>query len=218
MARSVAEVLISFAPRGRAEVASEPRTATDSEPELEVACDVPEPAREDPFAVREDALAAAHAAGLAEGSARAEAAYAAALECARAEASARLAEARDAWAREEAGVIAAQFAAGLADIEAGLAVCTARILAGFLADRLIERATAELAEHIRALLSGADGTLVRVEGPEDLLAALREKLGGMAAAVEYRPGASASVSVACDETRVESRLSAWLERLAAAVE
>ncbi len=208
MARSVADVLISFEAWEPVEVDDElaampDTTALDGEDDTE--------SREE---LRELAIAAAREEGFSEGRAVA----AAALEAEQGASAAHLAAERALWAREEGRLLADKLAQGLAEIEAGIAAHTARILSGFLADRLIDRATRELARAIRELLAGADGKVVAVTGPADIVAALRETLAEDAVAVDFRPGAVADVRVVCDETLVESRLSAWLARLAAAVE
>lgn len=212
MARSVADVLISFEAWEPVEVddelaATPDTTALDGEDNAE--------SREE---LRELALAAARDEGFAEGTTAAAAAHAAALEAERGASAVQLAAERTLWAREEGRLLADQLAQGLAAIEARIAAHTARILSGFLADRLIDRATRELAHTIRELLAGADGKVVAVTGPADIVAALRETLAGDAGVVDFRPDAVADVRVVCDETLVESRLSAWVARLASVVE
>lgn len=206
--RSVADVLISFGTREPVAIPVE--DAANSEAAGDDG--------EDTIEAQERAIAAARDAGLSEGLTRAAGAHAAALEAERDASAERLAAERELWAREEGRRLAEKLDRGLAEIERRIAAHTARILRGMLADGLIDRATRELAEHIRVLLSGADGKLVEVSGPEDLVAALSEQLGTGSAAIELRPGASADVRVVCDDTLVESRLTAWLARLASAVE
>ncbi len=208
MARSVADVLISFSAREPAAVCAE----------IEATADAAGLDLEDDAEVRERAIAAAREEGLAEGAALAASAHAEAIAAERGAAAARLAAERDRWAREEGRILAEKLAQGLADIEARISAHTARILYGFLADRLIERAARELARAIRGILAGADGTIVEVTGPADLVATLREALAEESAAIEFRPDASADVRVVCDETLVESRLSLWLARLSSIVE
>jgi hypothetical protein len=206
--RSVADVLISFGSYEPVEVQDE--DVVDSAATGDDA--------EDAVAARDRAIAAARDDGLTEGLTRAAAAHAAALEAERDASAERLAAERELWAREEGHILAEKVDRGLAEIEVRIAAHTARILRGMLADGLIDRAIRELAEHLHALLSGANGKLVEVSGPEDLVSALSAKLGTASAAIELRPGASADVRVVCDDTLVESRLNAWLARLATAVE
>lgn len=208
-ARSVADVLISFGAREPVAVAGEGAATTD-------AMGLDSEAADDE--TQETAIAAARQEGVSEGLARAAAANEAALEAERGAFAARLAAERSRWARDEGHVLADKVTAGLGEIETRIAARAARVLRELLADRLIERAIRELAEHIHALLSGADGKVVQVTGPEDLVAALSEKLEGASAAIDFRPGASADVRIVCDDTLVESRLEAWLARLASLVE
>lgn len=208
MARSVADVLISFSARETVEVYVDTETAADAG-ELD---------RENNAEVRERAIAAAREEGFAEGAAWAAAAHAEALDAERNASATRLAAERDRWASEEGRLLAETLMQGLADIEARITACVARILSGFLAERLIERATRELAQSIRQILAGADGKIVEVTGPADVVAKLSDALAGDSAAVAFHPNASADVRIVCDETLVEARLSPWLARLSPAVE
>jgi hypothetical protein len=206
--RSVADVLISFAPRGP--VADAGISAVTIEPmhdEAEAAVEA-----------QERAVLAARAEGFAAGLTEAATLHEAEMARERDRFDARLAAAREGWIRDQAEVLADRLEQGLTEIEARIADRTACILRGFLADRLVDRATRELASHIRTLLAGADGKVVAVSGPGDLLTALSEKLAGAAAALDLRPGGSADLRVVCDDTLVESRLSAWLDRLTREVE
>jgi hypothetical protein len=207
-ARSVADVLISFGAR-------EPPAAAGGSAAVRDATSL---ASEAAVEAHAEAIASAREEGIAAGLARAAAANEAALEAERGAFAAQLAGERDRWARDEGHVLADKIAGGLVEIETRIAAHTARTLRGFLADRLIDRATRELAQHIHALLRGSDGKVVQVCGPADLVAALSEKLEGEPAAIEFRPGASADIRIVCDDTLVESRLGAWLARLASEVE
>jgi hypothetical protein len=212
MARSVADVLISFGAPDPVAAAEEVAAASEA---ADLDC-------EEAVETRRAAIAAAREEGLAEGLMRAAAAQAAAraaaVDAAHDAYAARLAAERSRWVQDEGRVLADMLALGLAEIETRIAAHTARALRELIADRVIARAIDQLAEHVRALLSGADGRVLQVTGPEDLVAALREKLGGGSAAIDFRPGPSADVRIVCGDTLVESRLAAWLERLAALVE
>jgi hypothetical protein len=208
MRRTVADVLISFE-------ACEPVGVDDGPAATALDCEDDSESREE---LREFAIATAREEGFSEGTAVSAAAHAAALEAERGASAAHLAAERALWAHEEGRRLADGLAQGLAEIEARISTRTARILSGFLADRLIDRATRELARTIRELLAGADGKVVAVTGPADIVAALRETLAGDAVAVDFRSDTAADVRVVCDETLVESRLSAWVARLASVVE
>jgi hypothetical protein len=163
---------------------------------------------------QEHAIAAARAEGLAEGLASAAAAHEAALAALREEQIVQLAAERSRWTREEGQALAEKLASRLDEIEAKIANGTAKLLGGFLAGRLIDRATEELVSHVRTLVSGTEGKVVRITGPEDLLAALREALADAAAAIEFQPGNSPEVQIVCGNAMIESRLTPWLARLA----
>lgn len=206
-ARRLADVLVSFDIEA---VARDPR-----DEEEDVRSDATPPAIESDT---EAQLAAAREEGFASGSARAAADHATILEDERRAFTRRLEAERAGWAAAEGAVLAEKVRLGLAELESRIGASTARILRGLLAEHLVERAIEELAAHVRALLSGTGGKVVEISGPEDLVAALRGKLEGASAAIEYRPAAGADVRIVCDDTIVESRLSAWLARLASAEE
>jgi flagellar biosynthesis/type III secretory pathway protein FliH len=210
--RSVAEVLSSF---GSLEPASGEGEKSPLEPSEDAETEDTTSARDLEIAAgRDDGLAE----GLAEGLSRAVAAHAEALEAEQVASARRLAAERDRWAREEGEFLAEKLARGLAEIEARVGAHVANILGGLLADGLRDRAIRELVAHTNALVSGADGKVIAIFGPEDLVTALRERLGVGSTAIEFYPGTSSDVRIVCEDTLVESRLEGWLARLASVVE
>ncbi|WP_156898145.1 hypothetical protein [Methylocapsa acidiphila] len=57
--------------------------------------------------------------------------------------------------------------------------------------------------------------MIEVSGAADLLAAFRDKMGSFAGAVEYVSNQSPEVRVVIDQTVIETRIDAWVERLKA---
>ncbi|MFI5013861.1 MAG: hypothetical protein ACHQAY_16095 [Hyphomicrobiales bacterium] len=167
----------------------------------------------DPKAAEELAhqLDDAHARGREEG--RGEAAAESALElCKERELlEARLASERESWLAEEGNRMGSAVRAAFEGLEKSVADSVARILKPFLATALREQVLAQLSETLSALQT-AEGPLLKVSGPETLLNALREKLGQSPTTIEYAPSSSVDISVVADQTVIESRLQAWIDR------
>jgi hypothetical protein len=121
-----------------------------------------------------------------------------------------LAEARAAFVAEESERLAEALQHGLADLRICLAEKTARALEPFLAKALREKACAEMAIMLERLFSGGEtGAQIRVEGPQDLLDALRTKLperpGLVLRTVPGRP----DIRISCADTTLETQIAQW---------
>ena len=125
----------------------------------------------------------------------------------------RLADKEREFAEATADVIADRLVAGLAEIEQRLAGHVAEALSRFLDTAVRNRAVGELAETVSALLASGIGTRVRVTGPEHLIARLRQRLVTRGESIVYTTNEAADVTVSMDDTIVETRITAWLERL-----
>jgi hypothetical protein len=94
----------------------------------------------------------------------------------------------------------------------------ADVLAKFLERAVEQRALSELAQLVGAAMAEGTAVRIRITGPEALLAQLRGQLAARAAAIEYSVAADKTeVLVAIGDTILETQLSAWGERIAAAV-
>ncbi len=175
---------------------------------LPLSCEAP---AEDPALLIE----AARNEGRAEGLAAAQAQHAAAIAQEKLLFEARLSRERAGWTRLEGERLAGRLAAALAELEAMIAGSAARMLRGFLVERLREEAVAQLADEVRALLAGKARPVVEISGAPDLLAALRESLSGFADAIEFAPNDSPDVKAVADQTIIETRIEAWIARIAA---
>jgi hypothetical protein len=160
-----------------------------------------------------DLIAAAEERGRNEANAAAEARIAAMLNDEQAAARAGLEEARRAWTSEQADRLAARIAGGLDEIERGLGGAITRVLTPFLATAARDRAIAELGSIVSGLLRDGANPVIRISGPEDLLAAVEGRLGDAGATVSFVPGDSAEVEVVADRTLVATRIGAWMDRL-----
>lgn len=125
---------------------------------------------------------------------------------------ARLAEARQAWAQEQGQELAKAIGDGLSRIEAAIGEVTARLLEPLIIAEARRTALAELKETLSELLANPETATLRIEGPDDLLAALRQGLGlknNIAFQVSDRP----DIHVETGNTVIETRLGPWAARL-----
>jgi hypothetical protein len=118
------------------------------------------------------------------------------------------------WTGEQADGIAARLIAAVETLETRIADAVGRVLAPFLVSDLRSKSVQALAESIRALLSGASQPALRVSGPEDLLAALRERLGAGPFTIEWEPNDQVEVTVSADDSLIETEIQGWLDRFA----
>ncbi len=155
----------------------------------------------------------AYAKGHERGKADAEAGLSAKLAEQKARHDAELAAAREAWALQEGGKLADQLAAGLKDIETRIAAAAARVLQPFLAAELRKRAIADLVENLSVLLAHDSAAPVDICGAPDLLEALRARLGGSRAGINYHPDQTSDVRVTVGQTVLETRLGDWIAKI-----
>ena len=160
---------------------------------------------------------AAYLRGTADGEARAAATHERLLEQERAAAEARLRAEQTRWAAEEGARLAQSLSGAIEALAERLADQAGRLLEPFVEARILARALAELRQALGQLLAGGEGAGVRVCGPADLLAALREGAGASAAAVEFVEAEGIDVRIVAADSIIESRLAEWMERLREAV-
>ncbi len=161
-------------------------------------------------------LAEAHARGADEARMTADAELEHKLAEALARADEQHAAERARWTCEEAGALAAHLTSAVEALEARIAEAVGRVLTPFVTDELRSSSVEALAESIGTLLSGASRPTLRVSGPEDLLSALRERLGAMADTVEWQPNGQVDVTVSADDSVIETEIQGWIERIAGA--
>jgi hypothetical protein len=170
----------------------------------------------DPADALIDKLDEAYARGLAAGRAAAEAEHAQKL----AEAVARLGEQHAAeralWVSEQAEQLALRLTSAVEALEGRIADTVGRILTPFLGDELRRESVDALAESIGTLLSGGNPASLRITGPDDLLAALRERLGASPVAIDWQPSDRGEVTVCADDSVIETEIQGWLNRVAGA--
>jgi len=127
---------------------------------------------------------------------------------------ARLQEERRVWVEETAARLAAGLAEGIQRVEARLADSLARALVPLLGAAIQRRAMDEMCQALDLL--GEDGVKVRMSGPADLVEALRRRLKD-GAEIDFSVSDSPDLTVVIGDTRIETRIAAWIERLSTAL-
>ncbi len=206
--RPVAQYLAPFDAPARPQLVEDGRVAWEDRPVPPVS------AEEDSSLMAQSARADAYGEGLAAGRHALEQA----LGVERLAFAERLASERAVWADEEGARLAEALRAALASIETSIAASVARILRPFISAALRDKAVAELTDAIVLMLRGGDRAMFEISGAPDLIAALRGRLAGATAAIAFTPNSSADVRIVADQTFIESRIEAWVQRIEARVE
>lgn len=179
-----------------------------------------EPA-EDQAALAAELLDSAVAAAREEALCEAQATAAEQLEAVRARAVVEqdeaVAAARAAWAAAEGPPFVARLAEGFAALERTLADTLAAVMRPVVEAALVDRVKAEIMDGVRALLSGSEGGLITIRGPDDLLAAARETFADQPAVV-FAAAETPDVTIETGDTALASRLENWRARLDQALE
>ena len=74
---------------------------------------------------------------------------------------------------------------GFRQIENNVGAAVTRILAPFLSEQVVKRAVDELREAVARLSAGGSPGLIKIRGPERMLALLRERIADLPIEVEY---------------------------------
>lgn len=162
---------------------------------------------------RAKALAEAESRGVRSGLATAREEHEAAQAEMQAEFERRLAAEREAWTRSEGDRIAGELTLAIAELTRTISDRTADLLVPLIGEGLARRATADLAETVRTLLARSQAPLIRISGPQDLLAALRAALGPDALRAEMAVDKEAGLRLVAGDTTIETQLDLWKTRL-----
>jgi hypothetical protein len=155
----------------------------------------------------------AHARGVKEGRAAAQAEAEARLEEQKRFYEQQLELERCTRVAREAEQFTQQLDTGLNALKTDIAGQTARILKPFLIEQVQRHAIDELCAALDAVLANDQGLKVEVSGPEDLLQLLREKLSERPVATEFTPAEGTDVRISAGQTILETRLAAWMAKL-----
>ncbi|MCT8267826.1 hypothetical protein NYQ83_11135 [Afifella sp. JA880] len=135
----------------------------------------------------------------------------------RASFAAELEEKRAGWVAEEAEKIAESIGNAFSELDASLSEAVAAILVPLVGAAIAQKAVAELSDMIIDMRSREDEPVLEVVGPEDLLEAVKTRLGEMASGIGFRVGGGPDVRVTAGPTIIETQLQAWRERVSLAI-
>jgi hypothetical protein len=170
-----------------------------------------EPAKPEDMSVK---LAEAHARGreegFAEGRLEASDRHAAELAAAREQVETQQQEFR---LNEYAG-LESPIRSGLRQIEDHIGAAVTRILAPFLSQEVLERAVNELEKALVRISSSASPGLIKIRGPERVLALLRQRIVDLPIKVEYVEDDRVETIVEARATQIVAELRPWAELLA----
>ena len=170
-----------------------------------------EPAKSEDLSVKlAEAYARGREEGLAQGRAEASDRQAAELAAAREQAETQ----RQEFHINEYMEFEAAIRSGLRQMEGSIGAAVTRILAPFLSDELVKRAVDELSQAVARLSAGNSPGLIRIRGPERMLARLRERIGDLSIEVEYVEGEGVEAVVEANATQIVADLRPWADLLA----
>jgi hypothetical protein len=159
-------------------------------------------------------LAEAHARGreegLAAGRAEASDSHAIELAAAREQAETRLQE----FQLNEYAKLEDAMQSGLRQMEETIGAAVTRILAPFLSEQVVKRAVDELSRAIARLSAGRSPELIKIRGPERILALLRQRIVDLPIKVEYVEDERVETVVEAGSTQIVTELRPWAELLA----
>ena len=89
-----------------------------------------------------------------------------------------------------------------------------RILAPFLSQQVVKRAVDDLAKAIARLCAGDSPGLIKIRGPERMLALLRQRIADLPIEVEYVEDDRVETVVEANATQIVAELRPWAELLA----
>jgi hypothetical protein len=148
--------------------------------------------------------------GLAEGRLEASDRHAAELAAAREQAETQQQELR----LNEYTEIESAVRSGLRQIEDNIGAAVTRILGSFLSQEVLKRAVDELAKAVVRISSSASPGLIKIRGPERVLALLRQRIADLPIEVEYFEDAGVETVVAANATQIVAELRPWADLLA----
>ncbi len=152
--------------------------------------------------------------GLAEGRAEASDRHAAELAAELAAAREQAETRRQEFHINEYMEFEAAIRSGLRHIEHSIGAAVARILAPFLSQELTKRAVDELGQAVARLSAGNSPGLIKICGPERMLAGLRERIGDLPIEVEYVEDEGMATVVQANAAEIVADLRPWADLLA----
>jgi hypothetical protein len=103
---------------------------------------------------------------------------------------------------------------GVKQIEDNVGGAVTRILAPFLSQQVVKRAVEELAKAIARISASNSPGLIKIRGPERVLALLRQRIVDLPIEVDYVEDDGVETVVEANATRIVAELRPWAELLA----
>jgi hypothetical protein len=122
----------------------------------------------------------------------------------------RLQKERQEFQAGEYAELADAIAAGLTEIEERISSVVASILEPYIAEQQAKLVVKALCADVDKLLSADAPPLLRISGPEEVLAVMRKRLAGRAIEVEYRLNDGVEASVEAHNTLIETQFQNWI--------
>jgi hypothetical protein len=123
---------------------------------------------------------------------------------------AKLSEARTQWADEEGARLVARMDKAIMEFRDVIATKVAEVLQSLVEPSIRQRMIEELLDAIE-LLTRQDATMfLKVEGPSDLLDAIRRQLPGASRSLDLVESDAVDVRVTAQDSVIETRLGAWI--------
>ena len=113
--------------------------------------------------------------------------------------------------------IAETVSAGLQVIEQRVAEVVARLIEPLITRATADRIVEALCDNLARLRVGGSPGLMKIRGPERVLAALRERVAYLAVEVEYIADHGVEVTIEADETMIRRQLQPWADLIASLV-
>ena len=110
--------------------------------------------------------------------------------------------------------VAEAISAGLQEIEQRIAEVVARLIEPLLTRATADRILEALCDNLARLRVGGSPGMIKIRGPERVLAALRERVAYLAVDVEFVADHGVEVSIEADETTICSQLQPWTDLIA----
>jgi hypothetical protein len=155
----------------------------------------------------------AHARGVLEGRAAAQAENDAAAAQQAAAFEQRLASERQRWASEQGERLGTLIGAALEDIERRVSDIVSETLKPVLHEEVRAKAVAELARTLNGMLSKGAYAKITISGPADLLDGVKTRLAGDHGGVSFVVAEGVDISVNADETILATQIGAWAEAI-----
>ncbi len=114
----------------------------------------------------------------------------------------------------EYAYFAEAISAGLQEIEQRVAEAVARLVEPLVTRATADRIVEALCDNLARLRVGGSTGLIKIRGPERVLAALRERVAYLAVEVEFIADHGVEVSIEADETTIRSQLQPWADLIA----